>query len=107
MKAGTVLLALALLFSTTQCMIKCSIALCSSTPPCHEHQGPASHTPAMCAPSSTAADARTLSAVWNADFGVAPLLPLRVSATEYEPRKPLEAPSPPGIAALSTVVLRI
>lgn len=111
-----VLLALFLLFGSVQCMAACSIDACQTSsqgnlPPCHHHHAPASHFPSACSHPMTMLDARQPSAasITLADLITIPFLPVTSSlpAAAMGEVLTVHASSPPGVSALSTVVLRI
>jgi hypothetical protein len=114
---SVLLLVVLLLLSSAQCMMGCVVAPChaasqSSLPPCHRHHAPANQVPPGCSHPLTMEDTGRSSAadLVIADFTAAPLFPpiafLSASQVIDQGVTPGTA-SPPGITALSTVILRI
>lgn len=116
-RSAVVLLALFLLFGSTQCMVACSLVPCQTSsqgnlPPCHHHHAPASRLPSACSHPMSVIDARQPSAgtITLADFSATPFLPVISSlpAPAMEEALNVNAASPPpGMSTLSTVILRV
>ena len=115
-RSAVVLLALTLLFSTAQCMVACAAAPCqsdsqSNLPPCHRHPAPANHASSACSHPLTASAGRSLNAhMALPQFFAAPLfsqLACLVPPPAIDQQAIPLSPSPPGTAAVSTVILRI
>lgn len=113
---SVVLLAMLLLFSSANCVVACVVAPCrtaspSTVPPCHGHHSPASNTPIACSHPLTIADTAHSPAAHLASPGFV-VLQFFPSATsllclECGPEAAVHSPSPFGVRAISTVVLRI
>ncbi|HEX4750094.1 MAG TPA: hypothetical protein VH302_11180 [Bryobacteraceae bacterium] len=114
-RTARILLVLLLIVSSAQCMMACAAGPCETAgdnnlPPCHRHHVPAGHTAPSCS-HPLAIDMRQASTTQFA-LNNSMALPLAAMACLAPTRTTVEqscllAPAPPGVVALSTVILRI
>jgi hypothetical protein len=114
-RAIGILVALAVLLTSAQCVMACAVARCQTQkdiPPCHrQHSGQSDKVPLACSHDLAIGRAAHLNTqISNCDFSnpasaTIVVLPAPIVDAGYGVTR--QSPSPPDLACLSAVVLRI